>query len=421
MGWHRSLLLNLLVVLGLSLSSVLVISPIVAETGRALVAAPVASTEEAGEIVLASKRAKVTHDRRQDRSKDAQQNRKKDRTRKDRKPRSSHGQVAIGDLDKECRSLESIVQQQIELCTHGPDPPPPGLAITRAVPLLSEEEAAERVTAAAIGCDGDGVSGNRTEVLYVRASDIPDHYAASLPTIQNVLAETDRIFRTNSAATGPVRSLRFVQDPATCQPVVRDVVLSAAGDDDFHATVNEVWNKGYNRSTRIYLMFVDTTAAGICGAGSIWPDDQPLANNRNNTGPAHSRVDRGCWRGDVAAHELMHNLGGVQDSAPHSSKGGHCTDEYDIMCYSDAPYFPSMTIACPDPALNATRLDCHYDDYFHSNPAAGSYLATHWNPANNQFLLGTRPSPPAANAAPPPTTKHKKHEKHKKHGKHKRR
>jgi len=154
--------------------------------------------------------------------------------------------------------------------------------------------------------------------------------------------------------------------------VVDNVVLSPSGDDDFDATVNEVWDKGYNLSTRIYLMFVDTTAAGICGVGSVWPDDWPYADNDNNTGPAHSRVDLGCWSGDVAAHELMHNLGGVQDSAPHSSNGGHCIDEYDIMCYQDSPYYPEMQIVCPYPALDETLLDCNHDDYFNTNPAAGN-------------------------------------------------
>ena len=37
----------------------------------------------------------------------------------------------------------------------------------------------------------------------------------------------------------------------------------------------------------------------------------------------------------VALHEVTHTLGAVQNGAPHSSKAGHCTDEWDIMCYAD--------------------------------------------------------------------------------------
>jgi hypothetical protein len=91
----------------------------------------------------------------------------------------------------------------------------------------------------------------------------------------------------------------------------------------------------------------------------------------------------------------MHNLGGVQLSAPHTSGGYHCTDEYDRMCYSDTPNFPVMQILCPDVAHDL-RLDCNHDDYFNTAPAAGSYLATHWNAANSDWLLTSPPTPPPA-------------------------
>jgi hypothetical protein len=85
------------------------------------------------------------------------------------------------------------------------------------------------------------------------------------------------------------------------------------------------------------------------------------------------------------AHEISHTMGAVQYSAPHTSLGGHCIDEWDVMCYSDAPFHPKMKFLCKD-GLGDFRLDCNNDDYFAANPARGSYLARHWNEANSMYL-----------------------------------
>jgi hypothetical protein len=211
------------------------------------------------------------------------------------------------------------------------------------------------------------------------------------------------------------------------------VVVSPAGDFGFNATISELKAQGYNRTDRIYLAFVDTTAAGTCGIGTLWSDDRPTSDNRNNAGPSYSRVDAGCWSGSVAAHELMHNLGGVQHSAPHASGGFHCIDEYDVMCYKDSSSSPAMRVDCAETWRNVTRFDCGHDDYFHTNPATGSYLASHWNSANNRFLVASADGPvdpglpppvppaPSVDAAPEPTSQgahdKKDKKKHKKKGK----
>jgi hypothetical protein len=158
--------------------------------------------------------------------------------------------------------------------------------------------------------------------------------------------------------------------------------------------------RNLDRTNRIYAMFVDTTSSNICGIGTIWNDDRADGHeNFNNFGPSYARADAsfGCWDASVLAHEVMHNLGGVQLSAPNTSNGFHCIDEWDVMCYSDTPDHPEMRIDCPDEALDNTRFDCGGDDYYNVDPDPGSYLATHWNPAENRFLIGAKPYPDGQN------------------------
>jgi hypothetical protein len=156
---------------------------------------------------------------------------------------------------------------------------------------------------------------------------------------------------------------------------------------------------------------VDTTAAGICGIGTIWNDDRASGSvNWNNAGPSYARVDAGCWSGQVAAHEVMHNLGGVQLSAPNTSAAFHCIDEWDVMCYQDGARETRQD--CANQARDTTLFDCNHNDYYHTNPAAGSYLSSYWNPAGNRFLLGS-PAPTAASGTSqePEQPKEKKNKK----------
>ena len=161
------------------------------------------------------------------------------------------------------------------------------------------------------------------------------------------------------------------------------------------------------------LVFADHLGptTGYGGQGTFRGDERPGRDNRANDDGATAIVygwgedwfvssSRGASVGTVV-HEVFHNLGAVADSAPHSSGAAHCWQEWDIMCYPDGgPTVRPMRYDC-DGSYEQEILDCGGDDYFANVPAAGSYLATHWNVRDSVFLCrlercATRPEAPTA-------------------------
>jgi hypothetical protein len=264
-------------------------------------------------------------------------------------------------------------------------------------------------------CGGTGVDGKRVQVLYAYEGstnrlDVVD--ASTGQTLRAALlsyvADVDDTFALSSPEAG--RRVRWVFDPNTCVPVIKAVKVAAgvlAGTDaGLPAISAAAVAAGVPASDRKLLAFADRQ--DLCGLGEIYLDDTQSATNANNGSTSMvARVDRGCWAmwpGDAstAAHELMHMLGGVQSSAPNATSFGHCTDEWDVMCYADggtvaggAP--AAMRVVCP--VGSAALFDCGRNDYFYAGtPASGSYLAGHWNTARSSYLDGVVPaaSPPAA-------------------------
>ncbi|MFE2726017.1 RICIN domain-containing protein [Kitasatospora sp. NPDC059327] len=305
--------------------------------------------------------------------------------------------------------------------TPAPDAQPPAVAdlLKGATPVLDAGQKAllgdagapagapapqQNAAAGALVCEGDGSTGNRVQAVYVHTPG-NDRFAQYLASFKKWAAEVDVIYNASAQETGGVRHVRFVTEP-DCTASVLNVQIADSEIQDFNASNRALAAQGFNRKDRKYMMFTD--AKVYCGIGTFAGDERPGQDNLSNFGPSYGRTDSGCWGGHTAAHELGHNLGAVSNSAPNSSKGGHCVDEWDLMCYSDTPYYPAMKTVCPDNASDA-RLDCHHDDYYNTAPAPGSYLATHWNVANNRFLIaggGTGPNPsptPTATATASPT------------------
>jgi hypothetical protein len=313
-----------------------------------------------------------------------------------------------------CAHLLEAVDDQgnFQGCSHGPDPAPDHLDPKRDVPPAAEDEeivdtenapAEPEVSASVtstgyaeyssgyVNCIEDGVSGPRYQVLYVRASDRTDRYNTYLPSFRKWASGIDNIFMLSAKQTGGYRAVRWVHD-SSCRVTVPKVTVSSSADDNWGNLTSALKAQGYNRSDRKYLVWTDANV--YCGMGDYYNDDRPGQENYNNGGPLYARVDAGCWGAGAASHEMMHNLGSIQRSAPHFN--GHCYDGYDAMCYTDGGV--SLRVICSDTA-HKHRYDCRKDDYFHTNPPSTNYLYTHWNTANNKFLTRT-----AFDATPPTVT-----------------
>ena len=297
-------------------------------------------------------------------------------------------------------------------CAHD-DVAPPGVDPHQPVPtaLLRQRdgagvqayEAAEQLGVAApqsvnvaspqVPCDGDGTSGYRVQAMYVVEAGSSNRYAALQSSFRLWAAGVDDVINRSAALTGGVRHVRYVTEPSGggCVAKVLNVTVPNGSLSSFNATISAVQALGYTDPARKYLMWTDATT--LCGVATLYPGDSESQSNPNNGFyPQYARVDSGCWGfGDgardhsVEAHELLHTLGGVQDSAPHSTHAGHCWDESDTMCYADGGNH-AMVQVCP--AEREYFYDCSNDDYFSTYPDPGSYLDGHWNAADSRFLIG---------------------------------
>lgn len=301
--------------------------------------------------------------------------------------------------DSKCQKLLEVVDRAGEVvgCTHGPDPVPPGLDATVSVEPLAngDETTPTTATASGIPCDGDGATGPRVQLLYVRAADKPDRYDQFANSFPQYAAVMNNAFVESSLQNGgTLRQIRFDQNPTTCEPTVVRAVVSATGDDNIANTRAELRAQGYSRADRHYLVWMDSLVYG--GIAYIQPDDRPGVENANNGGSSFARVDSGNWGGYTEAHEIMHTFGAVQLSAPHVDNY-HCTDSLnDRMCYSGSRTLCKGT---------AVQFDCNKDDYFNTSESIplSNYLASHWNTANSLYLIKGGAVPPVAPDTVPPT------------------
>lgn len=295
-----------------------------------------------------------------------------------------------------CRAGELwtvLLQNGDRLLTHGSDP----------VPTATAFDAPARPPA----CVDD--TQHRNELIYARPVDRAGRYDQSVPVLRSLVAQANGRLHADSVRHGAAIDYAFLCDAG--RVVVHYAVLAATSQDDsFASIVSGLQSLGY-RDARVkyWVLYDDGVAGQAAGQGNVHRDDRLVADNANNGGPDYG-ISYDTFDARLLMHENAHNMGAVQLSAPHSSGGWHCNDGHDVMCYADG----ATGSAYVDSACSTLHFDCGSDDYFHPSPAAGSYLATHWNvgsPLNRFLRRGLAPptaptptAPPPTQATPPPTS-----------------
>jgi hypothetical protein len=301
-----------------------------------------------------------------------------------------------------------------------------------------DERASDNIANAAQPADSP-----RFKIVYAHPADRPNRFGGWRDAIQANVALVQRFLASQS---GGKKALRFDMGTRCGRQFVDVQVVHLSGPrsryvDNFSTIVTEVENKiGPSDAPRNLVVYADT----LNGAGYDYGlgenvlgsyGERPGADNVHNRGgfasvlfsrdgqAAPGAGARGWWP-EGLLHEITHNLGGVQWSAPHSTQPagmqdprfGHCWQGADVMCYlEDSGASHAMRNDCPRIGGAIPQVyDCGRDDYFNPAPPAGSYLATHWNVYNNEFLApcvriapacggglaGLVPEPPVATAGP---------------------
>lgn len=291
-------------------------------------------------------------------------------------------------IEVPCPGVDLLAVDGLELCTHGPDAAP---ARARGA---GGGGAGEPVPRRSLTCVDDGASGQRVEVLYLHGPSAAVASSGRRADIQRWVEQVEWTVATSAQRLGGDRRVRW--RTSGCDLRITSVRVSSGALGDFADMVEELRDRGFSRRDRSYLLFADSDAH--CGIATA-PRDDDADDNRADRTVGYARVDRPCWdaadRGyhSIAAHELLHTLGAVQASAPHGTRGAHCTDEHDLLCYDDGTG-GGVRVVCRDGDgdtsgagdANDRLLDCGGDDYFHPAPPRGSYLATHWNTADSARL-----------------------------------
>ncbi len=261
---------------------------------------------------------------------------------------------------------------------------------------------------AAPTCYGDGRSGPRVQLIYGYVAGQPNRARTMVPMIRGKLApRMEAVVR--AASAGRDLSIRFAYD-AGCRalsvPVIRFPASVARSHDpnaQLTGMIGYLRQLGYSATDRKYQVIWDWwNGDSVCGLGELINSDTPgplspddgsdlpvYANPQYSAvwrtayaprGPDCFELDQSRAGGEI--HELFHTLGAVQESAPHSDGGGHCTDTPSVMCAVRGGR-PAVA-SCARQRVQV--LDCGNDDFWNPSPVLGSYLSTHRNIATSTYF-----------------------------------
>jgi hypothetical protein len=227
-------------------------------------------------------------------------------------------------------------------------------------------------------------------VIYARAHDDADLYDQKAGEIRDVVRGALGYLNEAAIDGGATGGSVHVLCDSSGEIIVEEAVLPTnMADADFSTVSRDLTLMGYNDlRAKHWVHYDDRSACSCSGTGNLYLDDSPGASNTNN-GNGTQPMFAVTWDRTTAyrtwLHELGHNLGAVQNSAPNTTGAGHCIDGRDIMCYNDGgPKASGYTSG----VCAIQVFDCGKNDYFNLQPAPGSYLAKKWNlgSTNNRYL-----------------------------------
>ncbi len=197
------------------------------------------------------------------------------------------------------------------------------------------------------------VAGHAVHWLYVLPLNEPDRFAALANVMQTDAEAIDAWWRREDAARTPRNDLVRLSCGAQLDLTTRRFQVPGSqllGDFGFGQIFGQLEDDGFDSPFTKYVVYYDgpvpSSELNVCGRGGGDDDGIGLA-------VVYLRACAGVSTAAVLAHEVLHTLGAVPDTAPNACDGHVCGDASDLMN-------PNIG----GEPLEAKVLDAGRDDYY---------------------------------------------------------